>query len=104
MSTPYGGLPKTQTAGGDFWNMLAKMGLQENMNEMPPPGGAAPFSMNQEQVEAGGGLAALARSRGKPGGGFGVMGGGGTQYPDKQDAGGNTWRWDPTSKNYKKVR
>jgi hypothetical protein len=60
--------------------------------------------MNQEQVEAGGGLAALARSRGKPGGGFGVMGGGGTQYPDKQDAGGNTWRWDPTSKNYKKVR
>jgi hypothetical protein len=89
-------------------------GQQMPMEQMPPPG-ELPFSMNAEQAENMGGLAALAAARGRPGGGFGVAGAQAPVqpaqplsmkdqgYPD-QYQNGVTWRWNPVTKNYQKVR
>lgn len=59
-------------------------------------------------------LADLARKLGKPGGGFGVLGGPPVQpqvapapvgqHPDKFDASGTRWRWNPVTGNYQRVR
>jgi hypothetical protein len=78
---------------------------------VPPPPGASPFSMSADDVQGMGGLAALAAARGRPGGGFGVAGSTPAAQPqqpdqgfsDKVDDSGQVWRYDPRTRNYKKL-